>query len=179
MEQVELFSSSRSPFYKSAALFDIGSIDEADFIPFLKKRFKAGGRIIDNQILKNAIELSGKVSGDVQELCDALWTVTSDQGNVEEGDVERALELVFARESKSYTPILSLLTKQQLIVLRCVANLGGENPFSAEFVKATKVGNASSVRKSLLRLVSLDILYQNNAVYKFSNPFFKEWLKRQ
>ncbi len=175
----ELFSSSRSPFYKSAALFDIGKIDEADFIPFLKKRFKFGGRNVDDQTLKTVIALAGYVSGDVQELCDALWTVTTEQNDVVEDDVARALDLVFARESKSYTPILSQLTKQQLTVLKCIANLGGENPFSAEFVKTSKIGNASSIRKSILRLVNLDILYQNDGVYKFSNPFFKEWLKRQ
>lgn len=175
----ELFSNSRSPFYKSAALFDIGKIDDKDFIPFLKKRFKSGGRNVEGEILESIIELSGHVSGDVQELCDALWTVTADQKDVVNGDVERALELVFARESKSYTPILSQLTKQQLTVLKGVANLGGENPFSAEFVNATKIGNASSIRKSILRLVNLDILYQNDGAYKFSNPFFKEWLKRQ
>ncbi len=175
----ELFSNSRSPFYKSAALFDIGKIDDEDFIPFLKDRFKSGNRKIDDQTIKKVIELSGNVSGDVQELCDALWSVTSDKKEINENDISDAIELVFARESKSYTPILSQLTKQQLIVLKSIANLGGENPFSAEFIKASKISNASSIRKAILRLVNLDILYQNNGCYKFSNPFFKEWLKRQ
>ena len=175
----ELFSNSRSPFYKSAALFDIGKIDDEDFIPFLKERFKSGNRSIDNQILKRIIELSGNVSGDVQELCDALWTVTDHNKEIDNEDIFDALNLVFARESKSYMPILSQLTKQQLAVLKCISLIGGENPFSVEFIKASKISNASSIRKAILRLVNLDILYLNDGVYKFSNPFFKEWLKRQ
>lgn len=174
----ELFSNSRSPFYKSAVLFDIGKIDDADFVQFLKKRFKSGNRNVDEQILEKIMALSGYVSGDVQELCDALWTVTTNKKDVSSGDILNALELVFARESKSYTPILSLLTKQQLVVLKCIANLGGENPLSTEFIKASKISNASSIRKAIMRLVTLDILYQNEGVYKFSNPFFKEWLKK-
>ena len=175
----ELFSNSRSPFYKSAALFDIGKIDDEDFIPFLKERFRSENQNINDDTIKKIIELSGNVSGDVQELCDALWTVTNSKKEIADSDITDALELVFARESKSYTPILSQLTKQQLSVLKCIALLGGENPFSAEFIKASKISNASSIRKAILRLVNLDILYQNNGIYKFSNPFFKEWLKRQ
>ena len=40
--------------------------------------------------------------------------------------------------------------------------------------------NAASVRKSLLRLVELDILQvDEQGSYHFANPFFREWLRRQ
>ena len=175
-EMSAMFSSSRSPFYKSAALFDIGRIDDADFKAFLTRRFKMGGRTVSDEILNRILDLADHVSGDVQELCDALWASTEKGAVISESDLPIALELVFARESKAYAPIVASLTAIQMRVLRGIARLGGRQTLSKDFLRQTGVANAGSVRKSILRMVELDILYAHEGGYRLSNPFFGAWL---
>lgn len=172
----EMFSNSRSPFYKSAALIDIGRIDDNDFTAFLIKRFKSGKRTVAPQLITRILDLADRVSGDVQELCDALWASTVEGAVLTECDLPSALELVFARESKAYTPIVVQLTALQMRVLRGIAKFGGRQTLSGDFLRLVGVPNAGSVRKSILRMVDLDILYVHDSAYKFTNPFFRCWL---
>ena len=173
----DMFTNSRSPFYKSAALFDIGRIEDKDFSAFLIKRFKAGKRTADPAFVEKVLDLADRVSGDVQELCDALWATTDEGATLAESDLPKALDLVFARESKSYIPAIGKLTAIQMRVLRGIAELGGEKILSGDFLRAVNVPNAGSVRKSVLRLIDLDVLYEFGGRYRFTNPFFAAWIR--
>ena len=173
----DMFTNSRSPFYKSAALFDIGRIDDKDFSAFLIKRFKTGKRTVDPVFIEKVLNLADRVSGDVQELCDAIWATTGDGTTLADSDLPKALELVFARESKSYIPAIGKLTAIQMRVLRGIAELGGEKILSGDFLRAVNVPNAGSVRKSVFRLIDLDILYEFDGRYRFTNPFFAAWIR--
>ena len=137
-EMSAMFFSSRSPFYKSAALFDIGRIDDADFKAFLTRRFKMGGRTVSDEILNRILDLADHVSSDVQELCDALWASTEKGAVISESDLPIALELVFACESKAYAPIVARLTAIQMRVLRGIARL----PFVESSANASSRKNA-------------------------------------
>ena len=61
-------------------------------------------------------------------------------------------------------------------VLRGIARFGGRKTLSKDFLRQTGVANAGSVRKSILRMVELDILYAHEGGYRLSNPFFGAWL---
>ena len=174
----EMFTNSRSPFYKSAALFDVDRIDDKDFASFLNRRFKTGKRSVSPQLLQKILDLADRVSGDVQELCDALWASTQDNAALTESDLTTALDLVFSREAKAYIPAVSRLTAIQMRVLKGIAEHGGARILSGAFLRAVNVPNAGSVRKSVLRLVDLDILYEFEGRYRFTNPFFAEWIRR-
>lgn len=175
-EMSAMFTNSRSPFYKSAALFDIGRIDDGDFADFLIRRFKTGRRSVTREAVSSILNATNRVSGDVQELCDALWATTEPDSTVTEADIPGALDLVFSRESKAYSPIITSLTAIQMRVLRGIAQYGGRAILSEGFLSHVGMSNPSSVRKSVLRMVDLDILYAHEGEYKFSNPFFRLWL---
>ena len=176
-EMSRIFTDSRSPFYKSAAFFDIDRIDDDEFAAFLIKRFKKGKRRINRAVVDEIFKTADRVSGDVQELCDALWATTEENAGIGMEDISSALELIYMRESKAYTPILNALTDIQLRVLRGLAERGGERPLSGDFMAHVGVRNAGSVRKALLRMVDLDVLYLKDGDYRFGNPFFKAWLR--
>ncbi len=173
-----MFTNSRSPFYKSAALFDIGRIDDKDFTSFLIRRFKTGNRVATPKLIQMVLAIAARVSGAVQELCDALWASTVENAVLTESDLPAALDLVFAREAKAYIPAVNKLTAIQMRVLKGIAEHGGEKVLSGDFLRAVNVLNAGSVRKSVLRLVDLDILYEFDGRYRFTNPFFSEWIRR-
>jgi len=174
----DIFTNSRSPFFKSAILFDIPPITDAEFTAFLTQRFEAGRRHVSEDVIRRILELSNRVSGDVQELCDALWAATRENASVTQEDIGKAMQIVFAREAKSYTPIVTQLTAIQMRIVREVARSGGRNVYGRAFLENCNVPNASSVRKSIMRMVELDILFlADDGEYRFTNPFFGEWLR--
>lgn len=118
------------------------------------------------------------VSGDVQELCEALWETTLPGAEITSDDFPKAFRLLFSRELGGYEAIIERLTPGQLTVLRAMAVHGGTQIYSQEFTSLTGV-SASSIRRIVGRLMSDRILFLRKGAYRFSNPFFREWLSQQ
>ena len=65
------------------------------------------------------------VSGDVQELCEALWETTLPGAEITSDDFPKAFRLLFSRKLGGYEAIIERLTPGQLTVLRAMAIHGG------------------------------------------------------
>jgi hypothetical protein len=76
-----------------------------------------------------------------------MWEVTAPGGKVTKKTIWPALELIFARESKSYEAVLVLLTGQQLKCLTALARVGGKMPHSTAFLRVSGIGTPASVKK--------------------------------
>ena len=168
-----------SPFYKSATSFSVGPIDALDFKEFLKGRFKIAKRRIGDDALGRIVSISDHVSGDVQELCETIWLATEDGDEIGEREIDRGLELVFAREQRNFGDVLSRLTPIQASVLNGLADPAHPRLFSGEFMSANGVKNVGSVTRALNRLKDEELVYEFQGKWKFTNPFFREWLMRR
>lgn len=175
---MDIFSNPDKPFFKSALPFAVEEIDRADFAKFISGRFRAGDRKISMATIAKVMDCADGISGDVQELCDALWTVTAPAEDVTDAHIPAALELIFSRESKGYGMIAESLTSGQSVVLRTLAESGDLRVYSAAFTSRTALA-PSSVRRIVTKLVSSRILYVRDGIYRFHDPFFREWLKRR
>ena len=175
----EIFSHPKSPFFKSALEFDIGEIDAEIFADFLVKRFKKGKRKVSKEFVLQLIEQMDGVPGDVQELCDALWSVTGDGADVGAQSLNEAYKYIFAHEGSSYQTYLRQLTIQQRKVLNALAIEGGEHVVSSSFRDAAMIHNASSIQKAINRLIDIGHVYYYHDEYKFVSPFFREWIKQR
>ena len=164
------------PFFKSAAAYDVGEIDVADFSRFIVSRFEKGRRRISLDMAGKIIETVCGVSGDVQELCAALWDVTDANGEVTEDDIPAALDVVFMRERKGFERSVSILTPLQLMVLRGLAASPRARVFGADFLKRVGMANAGAVSKALKRLESHDLVYEVDGEYRFGDSFFRQWI---
>ena len=175
-EMWRIFNDSKSPFFKSAAAYDVGEIDAGDFAAFIVARFAKGGRHTSLETAGAIIEAACGVSGDVPEFCAALWDATSDGDEVSQTDFPKALEVIFMRERKGFEKALSRLTPLQTTVLRSLAAYPKARVYGAEFLKAAGMANAGAVRKALLRLEDNDLVYQVDGEYRFTDSFFRQWL---
>lgn len=175
----EIFAHPRSPFFKSALEVGIGEMTDASFIRFLVGRFEKGRRKVGGEFVGELIRMLDGVPGDVQELCDALWSVTRTGNRVDSTSLPAAYRYIFAHEGSSYETYLKLLTAQQRKVLRALAAVGGRHIVSSTFLDATGIHNASSVKKALSRLVEIGHVYYFAEEYKFVSPFFREWIRRR
>ena len=171
-----MFNDTKSPFFKSAAAYDVGEIDVADFSRFIVSRFEKGRRRISLDMAGKIIETVCGVSGDVQELCAALWDVTDANGEVTEDDIPAALDVVFMRERKGFERSVSILTPLQLMVLRGLAASPRARVFGADFLKRVGMANAGAVSKALKRLESHDLVYEVDGEYRFGDSFFRQWI---
>ena len=176
-EMMRIFDDMESPFYKSALPFAVDAINPVTFGRFIADRFEKGKRKIGAPVISSIIDFADGVSGDVQELCEALWETTETGDEITADGFAAAFELIFSRELGGYETIIERLTPGQTAVLRGMA----ENPsaliYSGDF--ASRVGMpTSSIRRVVGRLSADRIVFLRNGKYHFSNPFFREWLKR-
>jgi len=172
----EIFTHHDSPFFKSAIPITVESLPYKEFSQFLKKKFSTGQRKIDNKVFEKVFKIANNIPGDIQQLCEALWEVTTEKETVSLDKLKNALELIFAREQKSYENYISLLTNIQLRCLTAIAKEGGKSVFSIAFMKSAGFNNPSSVRRAITRLIKLNILFESGGEYRFINPFFRSWL---
>ena len=175
----EIFDSPKSPFYKSATAFSVGPIDVEDFKVFLAGRFKLAKRTIGDAALERIVALADHVTGDIQELCETVWLATEDGDEIGDREIDRGMALVFAREQGNYGDVLSRLTPIQTAVLKGLAAPEHPRLFSGEFMSANGISNVGSVTRAVNRLKVDEIVYEFGGEWKFTNPFFREWLHRR
>ncbi len=171
-----IFLKSDSPMFKSAIPINVGPIHEMEFSKFIKKKFLIGKRTIDDSVISKIFEMTDHVSGDIQQLCEALWSVTSSGGHIRDKDIDAAIKLIFSREEKSYQQLLTELTAIQQQCLTGLARIGGKNISSSHFLKETGIKQPSSAAKAVEKLIRAQIIFKIQNEYRFVNPFFREWL---
>ncbi|MDP6490280.1 MAG: hypothetical protein QGG69_00745, partial [Kiritimatiellia bacterium] len=154
-----------------------GPLSRESFSRHIIGSFMTGRRTLENEAVESIYCESGERPGDVQELCNALWSITENDTSLNQADVADALQVVFSREKALYEHSVSGLTSNQLRCLVGVAHLGGKGVQSGGFLKFTGILHASSVKKAIGRLVDLKILYFYKKEYIFNSPFFRTWLK--
>lgn len=177
-KMMSMFLSPESPFYKSAAVFDVGDIPDDDFYRFAKGRFALGKRKLPREVFNRVLELVSRTSGDVQELCDAIWQLSSEGDELDEHSIEKGIQLVFARESAAYATFIKPLTDIQFRVLKALAALGGEHTLANEFLEKARVTNTTTIKRALVALGKQELIYQLGGEWKFVSPFFREWVRR-
>ena len=55
----------------------------------------------------------------------------------------------------------------------------GLKMFSEEFMAKVGTSSTGALRIALARLVDKRLIYQYGGEYKFTNPFFREWIRRK
>jgi hypothetical protein len=126
--------------------------------------------------VRKLIGYADSVTGDVQELCEAIWDTTEPKSRVTVDDIPRALECVFAREGEAFGESVRQLTPLQVSVLRAFSEHDTSGIFSEEFMRRVGTSSTGALRTAINRLVAKRMIYQFAGRYRFANPFFKAWV---
>jgi hypothetical protein len=177
----EIFMDPKHPFYKSAIPLEIGPIDFIEIGPIVVEMFEKGGRTIDPEQLNNLYEMLYGNTGDLQQLCNALWEVSKPGQTLGNSRIQEAFDMVWETELPVYAAYRKSLTKQQNRVLQTLALVDGKEPFGGQFRKVAGDISPGTVQKSLAKLEELDLVFQpySSDDYRFYAPFFKLWLVNQ
>jgi len=176
-EMDRLFFDHASPFYQSAVRFELGPLDRADFAAFVREGFVAGKRSVTDELLEAVFEKCHEVPGDVQRISKCLWDESQPGDVLEPEMLGHALLRLFSEEERAYTIILENITGQQLQCLRALAEVGGAASIGGEFLRLTGISNNSSIQRALSSLEKKRILFRSGKLYRFSDPFFGEWIR--
>ncbi|ORJ61338.1 hypothetical protein B5V00_06815 [Geothermobacter hydrogeniphilus] len=171
-----LFTSPNSAFFKSAVPIHLGPLTFEEFAPWLIDRFEQGGRTIGQDMMRACFELCQNLPGDIQQLCEALWSSTVAGDEIDRDGLNRALALIYSREQKAYEQALATLKSIHLRVLLALAHQGGATPTSKMFMEAAGVRHSNSITQALARLTSLRLIHKTEHGWYFDNPFFRTWL---
>ena len=178
-DMMSIFSSPKSPFFKSAAAFEVDAIRQVDFAAFIVRRFASGQRKVSSEMASRIIEFADSVSGDVQELCAALWETTETDATITESDVPVALEHIFTRERKGFEKSILRLTPTQVAVLKGLSASDAAKIYSAQFLENVRIASTGTVKKAVKRLEADELVYEWQRSWRFVDPFFREWVRRK
>ncbi len=171
-----IFTDPDSPFFKSAAVMEVGAIEHNALGGFIGAKFSNGNRRISDDMLTEIYGIAEDIPGDIQQLCNALWDCSEQGDEITPDLIPTALELIFSREIKGYGNAMAKITELQIRILASISRLGGETPFSREFLESTGTVHVNAVRIGLERLEKLKIIYRRKDRYVLVNPFFRAWL---
>jgi hypothetical protein len=171
-----LFNDPRQPFFKSAASVSVGPIERATFSAYLRGKFLMGRRQVGDEALTKIFEVANDTTGDVQQLCAAIWNCTDTRQSIGGDEVRQGLERIHQTENESNTRIIDLLTPGQVKVLLGLARVGGAQPTAKAFLEASGVSQPSSVTKAISRLEREGLISRDPRGYQFFSPFFRTWL---
>ena len=175
-DMVDIFTNPRSPFFKSALTISVSSIPDDEYAKFLIGRFRAGQRKADREFIDSVFDFTGRTTGDVQQLCSAVWSTSQKNARLSQADIKPALEEIFEQESGPFELQTSRLTRYQFKTLVALAKLGGGRVYSAEFLNEAGLPSSATAAKSLRRLVEDGLVFVHGKEYRFFNPFLRAWL---
>lgn len=171
-----LFNDPRQPFFKSAAAVSVGPIERGAYSAYLRGKFRTGRRRVSDGALAMIFDMARDNTGDVQQLCSAIWNGTDTGQEIGADEVRGGLARIHQTENESNTRIIDILTPGQVKVLVGLARVGGEQPTSKAFLQASGVSQPSSVTKALSRLEREGLIFCGSRGYEFFSPFFRTWL---
>jgi len=174
-----IFNHPASPFFKSAATVEFGPIPIEAFTAWITARFSDGGRKLPAPIAARIFEATQRVSGDVQQLCSALWNVSSARETLGDAHLDAAIDLILGEESKTNELIWAELSERQASCLQVLAANPLLPPAGADFARLSGIHSASTVTRSLDSMTDRGLLFKQEGRYSFFTPFFRMWVHRK
>ena len=172
---LQMFGDKGRPFYQSVKTMHLGGIPIREWRGFISDRFALAGKKISNELISKIVTLADGCPYLVQHLCYVLWDIAT--GTIKDDDLNKALDVVLAREDYQYGMSWDMLslTQQKMALI-----LAGEPEELYAKDTLTQYGMvASAAQKALAGLWMKDVADRiEGGKHTFQDPFFKLWLLR-
>jgi len=178
-----MFNSSSKPFYNSASQMYLDRIERETYVQFIRDKFSAQGRAIDQDAAYYAYDLFEGHTYYVHSLLHDTFTYTDPTKRVTKETLDRTLDNIIEDRAHSFADQMSRLNYQQKEVLIAIAKENkATGVTSVSFIKRYSLTSPSSVQNALRILVDRDIVTYNSNVrskeYSISDRYFALWLKK-
>ena len=172
-----MFSDYKRPFYQSAEFLFLDKIPEDAYQKFIIDKFSKGKQKIEIQEVKLILELSKRHTYYVQYLCNRLFSLR--RRKIDAALIFKTLDDIIFENRSVYDTYRRMLSTGQFDLLKAIAK---ENhltqPTSKAFIQKYKLSTPSSVKRAMQSLLSKELIYEDDGVYKVYDVFFSRYLER-
>jgi hypothetical protein len=173
-----IFNDENEPFWRSAKQLELGPIEPEQFAPWIRSRFEATERGIDDDALAHLLELTGGHPYATQQLLYFAWEELPEGFAASAADVERALERVVDAETAYFGLVWDDATRNERLLLAALGREPGR-PYTVDYRRRHGLVSASHVQKSLTALTRRGLVRRDpDGGYRLAEPFLPRWLER-
>jgi len=119
-----IFFSSSRPFYQSASLLQLTAINEAEYLPFVKKHFLNYKKHINDETIIKIYQLFEGHTWYMQHIFNELFSATDTDGTCTLEMAERAVKNKLYAYRPLFQSTLNLLPERQKEILYVIAKEG-------------------------------------------------------
>ncbi len=173
-----IFNDRNEPFWRSAKQIDLGRIPEADLAVFVRERFEAGDRAIDDDALVRLLELTDGHPYATQELAYFTWERVPFGHAAHAADVEVALVRVLRSEHNNLARLWEGATSNERLVLLALHEERG-GVYGEAYRRRHGLPAPASVQRAVTALSRDDVIERGpDGTWQLAEPFLHEWLER-
>ncbi|MFV0398937.1 MAG: AAA family ATPase [Bacteroidales bacterium] len=174
-----MFLTSARPFYRSADVMELNSIEKELYVQFIVENFEKRNRKITTE---NAAMVYDKFRGHtfyVQKTFNEAFADTSKGEECTEGTIRMAIDDMIALFDTIFREILSQVPERQKELLYAIAKEGEATQIlSVDFIKRYSLTSASSVQAATRKLLDRDLITETNKIYTLTDKLFAMWINR-
>jgi hypothetical protein len=175
-----IFNDKNEPFWRSAKQLELGLIPPERFAPFLRDRFAATGKAIDELGLGRLLEVTGGHPYATQELAYFVWELVPKRGKAGPFDVDEALVRVLRSEHNHFIQVWEEAPRPQRLLLVALSEEPTRAVYGASYHERHELSPTPTLQTALRGLVRKELVGRNEErEYCVVEPFLSEWLRRE
>jgi hypothetical protein len=174
----DIFTASRSPFFQSARIIEVGSIPREDMSRFLTEQFARGGRALDETVLAALFTLAGDNPNDLQQMAYHLWARSS-PGSMGLAELRAAVSTLMVEIGRSGERVVGGATPSQRRMLFALALCEGElDVFGSEFLELAGFKAHQSADQAIKAFLKgpAAVLEKQGSKVRFRERFMRLWV---
>ncbi|MDR0871869.1 MAG: ATP-binding protein [Prevotellaceae bacterium] len=171
----EIFLSAKRPFYQSTQIMSLGVVDKERYYQFANEHFSKNKFTISAECFEYIYTKFEGHTWYVQAVLNRLYEYCKKIDNIEV--VYYAVQELLEENTYSYQELLNAYTAIQVNLLRAIAKekvVAQIN--SGDFVSKYGLKNASSISRTLKKLLDTELIYKSDKGYIVYDKFFGLWL---
>lgn len=172
----DIFQNKSAPFYRFGEMINLQKIADDDFMPFILRRFKRGGKTISPDQVKHILALVDNNPQYVQHMAYRIYEYAGKK--VKDKEIEEALTMLISQYESFYQRDFEQLTRHQKMFLYGLTE-SKESIYSQTFVTRYGLGSTANVAMIQKAMIAKDILDFAGEKPEFLDPVFRAWIERQ
>jgi uncharacterized protein len=173
---VSMFSEDARPFYRSAQLRRLDTLDQGVYATFIRSFFKKIDRHINDSVMDEIFLWTRMQTYYVQLVCNKMY---GKNYRIDKDLLGEVFTEILQQEIPLFSSYQQLLTTFQWKLLIAIAQAEEvENPLPKNFLSANSLGAASSVSTALRALVAKEFVIVEDKKHKVQDTLLMRWLQQ-
>lgn len=174
----EIFLSAKRPFYQSTQILSLGTVVPDVYFLFAGKHFQENGFKISRECFDYIYAMFEGHTWYIQMILNRLYEYREDI--ISNDLVNYSIRELLEENAYSYQELLNAYSAVQVNLLRAVAKEKIVPQInSGDFISGYRLKNASSVSRSLSKLIENELIYKTEKGYVVYDRFLSIWLEKE